>query len=140
MYTKFKQMNSSGFTLIEIIASITILGVVIAALLPIFPQIFSWTKMTEDELSSSNLLGKVAQDIEDEGLVSVEQLPTCPTTESLENFAKNTPSKEGPYSVDVAVCQSEEEVALDLIRAHIQILQGGKKISESYTYITGDDS
>lgn len=130
-------MNSRGFTLIEIIASITILGVVIVALLPIFPQIFSWTKMTEDELGSSNLLGQVAEDIRE--IVIDEQLPICPSAVSLENIAPYPESEGYPYSVDVAVCQSEEEATLGLTRARIQILKDGKKISESYTYITGKE-
>ncbi|MBD1223924.1 type II secretion system protein [Virgibacillus halodenitrificans] len=140
MYTKFKQMNSSGFTLIEIIAAITILGIVIAVMLPIFPQIFSWSNMTEDELSSSNLLGQVAHDIKE---LNIEQLPSCPSTKSLGEFGTYKASYElnnTTYTARVGVCQSENESALGLTRANIQIFQGGKKISESYTYITGEDS
>lgn len=118
MYTKFKKINSNGFTLIEIIASIAILGMVIAVFLPIFPQIMSWTEKTDDELVASNLLSQVANDIKD---INVEgTAETCPNNSQIPaellGESSNYEINENTYSIDVRVCQSAEEEKLGLHR------------------------
>lgn len=52
-----------GFTLVEIIASIVLLGVVISVFLSIFPQMISWSNAAEKELVSSNYSARVAHEI-----------------------------------------------------------------------------
>jgi len=52
-----------GFTLVEIIASIVLLGLVISVFMAIFPQMINWSNSAEKELVSSNLTAKVANDI-----------------------------------------------------------------------------
>jgi len=56
----------NGVTLVEIIASIVLLGLVISILIPIFPQMIRWSNASEKELVGSNLIARVAQDIADD--------------------------------------------------------------------------
>lgn len=140
MFMKNKSMDSHGFTLIEIIASIAILGMVIAALLPIFPQIFSWTKSTENQLTASHLLGQVAADLQD---LDIHTIAVCPNAEQISAVALGEYAtyqlNNKTYNVHVDVCQTSEEKKYGLIRAHFVIEADGKK-SESFTYIRGEQN
>ena len=123
MYSKIKKMNSGGFTLVEIIASIAILGLVIVAVLPFFPQIMSWTKSTEDQLVTSNLLSQVAYDLKNDSNLGTLEEGNLVLAEKYK-YTIN----EIVYIPEVVLSQSDEEQALNLFRAHIEI-------SSSNTYI-----
>ncbi|WP_158234677.1 type II secretion system protein [Lentibacillus sediminis] len=135
--------DSSGFTLIEIIASIAILGMVIAVFSPIFPQIISWTQNADTELSASNLLGQAVEDVKnnEEILGNLDEFPDCegePLSVNGDTLTSYEINGEA-YHPAVSLCQTDEEKTLQLVRAHIQILsEDGDPVSESYTYIKGD--
>lgn len=126
MYSKINKMNSGGFTLVEIIASIAILGLVIVVVLPFFPQIMSWTKSTEDQLVASNLLSQVAYDLKnDSNLGTLEE-----GILALDEEYKYT-INEIVYNPKVELTQTDEERALKLFRVHIEILS-----SDTYIYLS----
>lgn len=123
--------NNQGFTLIEIIASIAILGLIIAVLLPIFPQIMGWTNQSSETLVASQLLDQVAHDIrtnEDINLSNIESL-------SLEYEVD-----EMVYTPKITLSQTNEERELGLYRTHIEIykLNEGKQLTDTYIYIMGE--
>src|SRR5690606_20847758 len=123
--------NNQGFTLIEIIASIAILGLIIAVLLPIFPQIVGWTNQSSETLVASQLLDQVAHDIrtnEDINLSNIESL-------SLEYEVD-----EMVYTPKITLSQTNEERELGLYRTHIEIykLNEGKQLTDTYIYIMGE--
>ncbi|RYG74970.1 type II secretion system protein [Lentibacillus lipolyticus] len=138
MKTGRNNLNCNGYTLIEIIASITILGMVVAVFLPILPQIMSWTSKTGDELVTSNLLGQVAYDVKHSSILSDH-------TGVIPNCANGTISMDYPsyllndkdYPIQLNVCKEND---VDLYRTNIQIYApDNKQISESYTYIKKKD-
>ncbi|MFC4556687.1 type II secretion system protein [Virgibacillus kekensis] len=135
MFTRFRQLNSDGFTLIEIIASITILGIVVIAFLPIFPQISSWNGKTSDNLTASNLLSEVAEDVKDITVSELFQgdISDCPEYQPDDVFFSNYL---GEYEARINVCNEKE---VNLYRTKINIYTpDGSLVSESYTYISGD--
>ncbi|MUV36832.1 hypothetical protein JNUCC1_00636 [Lentibacillus sp. JNUCC-1] len=130
MPTSFSREN--GFTLIEIITSIALLAMVVAVMLPIFPQIMTWSQQSEDQLTSSNLLGQVMNDVENIDLPNVPDCPGARTYGELGSFS--TYQVDGrTYTVKLDVCR-ETDVSLN--RAKIRIFApDGKRHSEKYTYI-----
>ncbi|WP_165767874.1 type II secretion system protein [Virgibacillus indicus] len=156
MYTKIKKINSNGFTLIEIIASIAILGLVIAVFLPIFPQMMSWSKNADNELVASNLLSQVANDIKENEVIfndikinlvedhhyNCERNQTYSIQRDALDTLPDYDLNKSSYDVAVEVCQSNEykEKELGLYRTHIKIQAGNpeKTISDTYFYLTED--
>jgi prepilin-type N-terminal cleavage/methylation domain-containing protein len=139
VYQKLKKLNSNGFTLIEIIASITLLGTIVAILLPVFPQIISWTQNSDDELVASNLLSQVAYDIKDIDINQSLPLPSCEgNKKQLDNSTYRNANElnEKIYNIELFACKEE---GVNLYRTNIQIKKDGNILSESYTYITGDE-
>lgn len=138
MYTRFKKINSSGFTLVEIIASIAILGMVIAVLLPIFPQIMSWSQKTDNQLVASNLLSEVANEAKDINVVDLfgENVIRCEDGSSEDLFLKDYQLNNEKYEAKFNVCKEKD---VNLYRTHIKIYSTDDRLaSESYTYIQGD--
>ncbi|WP_042223226.1 prepilin-type N-terminal cleavage/methylation domain-containing protein [Oceanobacillus manasiensis] len=131
--------NNSGFTLIEIIASIALLALVITLLLPIFPQILQWTSNTENKLTASNLIGQVAYDLEKESIDfsninECEEKTTGHETQISSSYKINSKDYIGTYQL----CEgTEEEMFLGLYRARIKVYEKGGKtpINESFTYL-----
>ncbi|WP_106496912.1 type II secretion system protein [Lentibacillus sp. Marseille-P4043] len=141
MTRKIDRKSNSGFTLIEIIASIAILGMVIAVFLPIFPQIMKWTVNTDNELVASNLLGQVAYDVKNASIIDQKTgtISICPTYSSIKKSSLGNLSSytlnDNDYSVKLHICKEKD---VDLYRTNIQIYTAtNKKVSESYTYISG---
>lgn len=138
MYTRFKKINSSGFTLVEIIASIAILGMVIAVLLPVFPQIMSWSQKTDDQLVASNLLSEVANEAEDINVIDLfgENVIRCEDGSSEDVFFRDYQLNSEKYEAKFNVCKEKD---VNLYRTHIKIYSTDDRLaSESYTYIQGD--
>ncbi|MUK86850.1 prepilin-type N-terminal cleavage/methylation domain-containing protein [Ornithinibacillus sp. L9] len=137
MYQKLYE-NNNGFTLIEIIASIAILGMVIAVFLPIFPQIMQWSNNADDELVASNLLGQVTYDIKQLPLVDSTTINSCPdmkTITGLDSLGESATYvlNNREYRIELNICQ---EIDVDLYRTNIRIYSPDHKlVSESYTYI-----
>lgn len=135
MLIGFKKLNSSGFTLIEIIASIAILGIVVIAFLPVFPQLLSWGERTNDELTASNLLTRVAEESQN---IDVHQffdrnIQTCTDYLPDDQFFN---SYSGGFEAWLNVCKEPD---VNLFRTHIKIIDDdGRLASESYTYIAGE--
>ncbi|TMN21590.1 type II secretion system protein [Lentibacillus cibarius] len=135
-HAPFSEKN--GFTLIEIITSIVLLTMVIAVMLPIFPQILNWSSQSEENLTASNLLGQVASDVKDHaGNLPLDGAPACGRMRSLTGGDLSAlPSY--PYTVELNVCKEED---VHLYRTNIQIFsEDDKLLSESYTYIKAGGS
>lgn len=155
MRSLFFKQNSNGFTLIEIIASIAILGMVIAVFLPTFPQMMSWTKIADDELVASNLLGQVAYDIklDSETMDSLKSrsviADNCSEKDLITyDLGQNYDYQENGeiYYPKVTICQQQneqvDEVQLGLYRTRIQIYKENESnmLSDTYIYLSDGDA
>lgn len=135
MDKKFSKQNSDGFTLIEIIASIAILGMVIAVFLPIFPQIMSWTEKTDDQLIASNLLDQITYDVEEKFKTESEGTNCASAvSEVINNY-----SYDGAYTTKIDMSQSLEEKKYGLYRIHIKVYSDDKPdnmLTDTYMYLS----
>lgn len=141
--------NNSGFTLIEIIASIALLALVITVLLPIFPQIFQWNGNTYKDLSASNLIGQVAYDLSRDSDVNKELVNYTDKVCKPETVYNELNEKEfTEYTVDKVDYISKYEIYcnekvgshnLNLFRTKIKVYLGDTLISESFTYLKKDN-
>ncbi|AVQ99632.1 hypothetical protein OBCHQ24_11605 [Oceanobacillus iheyensis] len=130
--------NNSGFTLIEIIASIALLALVITLLLPILPQISQWTNNTENELTSSNLVGQVAYDVKNDRVEDWYPTPVkeCKGEEKGVSYKTYTLNNIN-YQSTIGLCK---EASVYLYRAEIKVYgENNNLISESYTYIKSEE-
>ncbi|GAA0447692.1 hypothetical protein GCM10008983_27190 [Lentibacillus halophilus] len=136
-----EQMSSNeknGFTLIEIITSIALLTMIIAVMLPIFPQILNWSSQSEENLTASNLLGRVASDAqENAGRLPLDDVPVCSDGKKILPAKNLNALPSYTYSVKLNVCKEE---TVDLYRTNIQILSDNDQLAESYTYIEAGGS
>lgn len=136
-------MPKNGFTLVEIIASIVLLGVVIIAFLPIFPQMFIWSNSAEKELVASNLTAKVAQDIFENDEIaekgsSLSPSISCELSEyqSLEGVTLTYPPlNDVNYTVELKACHTQKEKELGLTRVYFRITNDqNNRAVDSYAY------
>ncbi|MEN1968219.1 type II secretion system protein [Lentibacillus sp. N15] len=135
MYTNKKQ---NGFTLIEIIASIAILGVVVVAVLPIFPQILSWTNNVDDELIASNLLDQITYELtQSYANETAQETPSC--SDNVSNAMQQAYTyQDDAYSAEMEMSQTEAEKQYGLYRIHINVYAAGqnKAVSDTYVYLS----
>ncbi|MFD1038127.1 type II secretion system protein [Virgibacillus byunsanensis] len=140
MYNRLQKINSRGFTLVEMVASIALLGMVIAVFLPIFPQIMGWTENTDEELVASNLLSQVASDTEHIEVVDFfdDSIEECNAFLTEDVYYKEYPLNGDIYKAKLNVCK---EINVELYRTKIKIYSSNDRlVSESYTYISGDSN
>lgn len=144
MYNKLEIKNSRGFTLIEVITSITLLSIVIAILLPMFPQVMRWSNQADVELVSSNLLDQLVLDLKkDEELLTF--LINNPDVATCENGFTNYPLDASfqhqlngeTYLSTLGLCRNEQEASFGLFRGHLKILtKEDKEVADTYFYLT----
>ena len=138
----------SGFTLVEILAALTIMAIITFSLLPIFPQIITWAKASERQLVSSNLLTKVIEDAQQDGNVKNGILALSPAvcnetfnayTEVPQTTLDLLPAYEmngNAYNIKLAICKAPSEVSYDLLRLRVKVLSSdGKELITSHAYI-----
>ncbi|WP_047985095.1 type II secretion system protein [Ornithinibacillus californiensis] len=137
MFHQNKNMNNNGFTLIEIIASIAILGMVIVILLPIFPQILTWNENVDDELVTSNLLGQAIYDVQNINQQEFwNEFYDAPLCEEGTVDIEADRFLETSYQIQLKVCK---EADVELYRTNIHVTYK-EKHSDTYTYIAGEDN
>lgn len=126
LYRKLRKKNSGGFTLVEVIASIAILGIVVVSLLPLFPQILGWSKTTEDQLVTGNLLSQVVFDLKNDAELGPFNTGDLSLDASKYDYLINNIT----YKPKVKLTQTNQERDLNLFRAQIKI---GNK--DTYVYL-----
>ncbi|WP_176555828.1 type II secretion system protein [Virgibacillus ndiopensis] len=138
MYSKKTKKNSHGFTLIEIIASIALLGLIAAVFLPILPQMMNWSTHTDNELVSSNLLSRVASEVKTVNITEFydAKINNCSQNEGEDKFFKKYTLNNREYNATLSLCKENE---VNLYRTHIKIYTTNETLtSDSFTYISED--
>ncbi|MDV2684221.1 type II secretion system protein [Alkalihalophilus lindianensis] len=123
-----RYVNNTGLTLIELLASITLLSIVIIIFLSIFSQSMIWSSKVEDRLTAVNLAERVLYE------ARTDSVPTQPITLNGKNYY---------FEIDYPVSDVIDlEESLGLTRIHVKIcdeLPCSKVESEIYGYIEQED-
>lgn len=112
--------NESGLTLIEVLLSITILGIVLTSFLSFFNQAYSYTKMNEDKTVGINVARNVLYYFEQQDFTSIEKLYLSGDNPPPVNLKKENCSDsvfdldvcKGFFSTEINNTEFETEVTL----------------------------
>ncbi|WP_411567610.1 type II secretion system protein J [Sporosarcina sp. GW1-11] len=137
--------NEKGFTLVEVLAALTILGIVFVSFMTIFPQMTNINSKTEAKLETMNLAKRELAFWKDDPLPLEEK-------EYLKNIKKDTTSKTGyiiyeyehneeqsfnyrvTYKIasDLPVTNASD---VQLHRIHIEVYKDQRLVSETFGYM-----
>lgn len=139
-------LNSKGFTLIEILASVVLLAVVISISLSIFPNMFRTNDVNQESLDAvaiaKSALVKVKNNhaasgtdkIDFEKLENGTYVPT--ETQEIQGY-------EVKYIIEgtgvTAEIGTNPSASLNLYTVTIQVLERGSVRATNYGYVTGED-
>lgn len=131
-----QSVNEKGFTLIEIITSISIIVLVLLVFLPLFPQTASWTKSAESELVSGNLLGRVAGDVRaNPAALNLDEIEPGDTI-TVRTSELGLPEYNQPVNLTLSL---DAETGLYLVYIET-INKNDKTDAASFVYVDGGDS
>ncbi|PIC72779.1 type II secretion system protein [Sporosarcina sp. P17b] len=137
--------NERGFTLVEILASLTILGIVFISFMTIFPQMVNVNDRTGTKLDTMNVAKKLLNEIRD----SEGDLPSSYVLVNYDDSKKEVYYKVEREGYQIALtCLPRDETSpmcsktitekasnvTDLYKIHIQVTQQDKLISETFGY------
>lgn len=134
-------LNSRGFTLIEVLASVVLLAVVISISLSIFPNMFRTNDVNEQSLDAV----AVAKDVLVRAKTSEYKpfiLATTATSKYGVAIPANTYYKElTPASgFNALILTKNQDVdSLNLFETTVHVIQGTSIRATNYGYLTGDD-
>lgn len=138
------KIGNKGFTLVEILAAIVILSITLIFFLPIFPKLVNWSNESQDELISSNLLSRIAEDVRKEPKIGEflkgQIVSRCSLQEGYTDIPKESFSSNDKYKlndktpvIDLHICKHPTEDDFNLFRVKFEVTNNGRK-SSSYTY------
>lgn len=139
--------NNQAFTLIEVLASITILGIILTIFLSFLSNSMMFSVKTEDKLTAINYADTALNSVKDilkkKGVPTVDSCINTTETEfppsNLSGFNQTAPPLNNKtYNLEVYGCSEEygdNHNPLGLIRLHVKILsEDNKFITEQYDY------
>ncbi len=139
--------QEAGLTLIEILASLVILGIVFVSFMTIFPQMSLFNSRTETKLETMNEARIVLEEYKDK-TVQKTNLGTaaCPNNSWIQvpytgdhPFKSNhTPIIKVKNCPDVKPEDSQVKGVVQLHQIHIEIQKDGKQVSESFGYVVAE--
>lgn len=114
--------NEKGLTLVEVLAALTIIGIIVVGLLFIFPQMTKFNDKTNSKLEAMNL-----------AKMELYELQSHPSKIEAGNL---TYSKDG-YLFEVTVQQDEatKMKAIQLVQVHIVVKKDDRVTSETIGFI-----
>ncbi|MBD3107822.1 prepilin-type N-terminal cleavage/methylation domain-containing protein [Bacillus sp. AGMB 02131] len=124
--------TNQAFTLIEVLASITLLSIVLAIFLPFFANSIELSSKTEDKLTAINLAERELRN--EMNKFEASPINSCPTTPITKQIEK-TNNKEDYYSTVEFICGEKE---LNLVPMKISISRneyGNNPITALYGYV-----
>ncbi|MBB4825863.1 prepilin-type N-terminal cleavage/methylation domain-containing protein [Sporosarcina luteola] len=130
------QNKEQGMTLVEILASLVILGIVFVGFMTVFPQMTNFNEKTGSKLETMNLARSELDDIKDDGIPGQceGKLDKCLITKQVNGYAVTLeytmqPDLEGAKD-------AKEQVTLHQV--HIKFFRPGqeaKPVSETFGYV-----
>lgn len=145
-------LNSRGFTLVEILASIVLLAVVISISLSIFPNMFKTNDVNEESLDAVAIAKDVLvriKDNSDQSFVSHSLIvdspadPAVPTNHKYYRDSTKYPGYEILLIIDPNEIKTDPSnptsAGLDLYQVTVHVYEGTSIRATNYGYVTGDD-
>lgn len=147
--------EEKGFTLVEVLAALTLLGIVFIGFMTIFPQMTKFNEKTEDKLVTMNLAKQELNNIDSKSdLIADYVLSESESTVEYERYYKKSSNNEFTIRIDFinepALSKSDYEDQEHLINVqkidevtilhqiHIEVLKDENLISETFTYLEED--
>lgn len=137
--------NNQAFTLIEVLASITILGIVLTVFLSFFSNATLFSSKTEDKLTAINYADKALYDVKN-NMPDTNEIDKCGTGTAKLLDSKDFQMNNKTYVSKITGCKeiyndSGNTQETDLIRLHVEILSDQNKvITVLYDYYEVDSS
>src|SRR5690625_2349762 len=149
MYRLFKKNNNKGFTLVELLAALTIVGIILIAFIPVFPQVLSWTDKNKSNLVTDNIAGYFINKFKDDQELQIfiqkqNTIPNCDNPDTSDVIYTDTESVQDViYEANMTVCQDdviEEDLELSLYRIHLTVHPENDESSsiDTYFYLPGE--
>ncbi|USK58976.1 type II secretion system protein [Peribacillus asahii] len=131
--------NNNGFTLIEVLASITILGIVLTVFLSFFSNSMTFSVKAEDKLTAINLAEKELYDVTN-SIEAYCKIKNCqePNNISPDKYTRSDISLNNKtyLSTVTPLSQNAEEISLGLLPISITInSEDNKELITLYGYI-----
>ncbi|MGM0874442.1 MAG: type IV pilus modification PilV family protein [Bacillota bacterium] len=160
MQTYKQSINSKGFTLIEVLASIVILGIILITFLSFFSQSMMFSVKVEDKLSAANIAERILYEVKRTyttspnliaelkdgtqactasplATVSGNKFDSLVVEDVTGRYYYNVNDEN--YYTNITICQSVDEKELDVYRVHVEIYDDNQEnpipLSEIYDYI-----
>lgn len=140
-----KAYKEKGFTLVEVLAALTILGIVFISYMTIFPQMVNMNERTETKLETMNVakkeLAKVkSRDYELNGENKIKdsdnklKYETYKLSEDYYNVVLDC------YDFKDHTCSNKKNIKRtpELYKIHIKVYKDTKLVSESFGYLNID--
>ncbi|RDW16337.1 hypothetical protein CWR48_16975 [Oceanobacillus arenosus] len=135
---KNKLKNQRGMTLIELLAAITILGVVFIGFVSIFPQMTKFNVQTEEKLGTMNLARLELVELK-EGLKTLNPANKEDSSSSDEIITYKYNQSGYQYEVEYYktpdLPKNEHAGSVELNKIHIKVKKDEKMISETFGYL-----
>jgi len=137
----FNKLNEKGMTLVEVLATLVLLGIVFVGFMSVFPQMTSFNKITETKLETMNLARKEL------GIILSEP----PREDFIKEVNKSVKDRiwtdkynRAEYSVEVDYYTNPDlkpsiiiakAGQVSLYKIHIKVIKDDHQISETFGYI-----
>lgn len=132
--------NQNGLTLIEVLASLVILGIVFVGIMTVLPQMSLFNMKTGDKLQTMNLAKQELAEIKKQERIEKLAYTNVNCIDCVE-FNRYVKNKNGyDYIVDVYLSPELEGESTDttLFKIHLKITKENRTISETYGYVNDD--
>lgn len=144
MQRKSNSNREAGLTLVEILASLVILGIVFVAFMTIFPQMTLFNSRTETKLETMNEARIVLEEYKNKTVPKTSlSNAACPNNSWAQlTYAGNhsfknthTPIIKVKNCPDVKPTNAQVRGVVQLHQIHIEIQKSSRVISESFGYV-----
>ncbi|GGD03444.1 type II secretion system protein [Pontibacillus salipaludis] len=136
---KLQKNKENGFTLLEILAALAIMGVLIVVMIPFFTNYAVFTSKAEENVDAINLAEKVMYEVEDEYPIDVKSIhASCNSNALLKlspgNGLPDTIEGDKLYNVKVYVCKTNDRKST-MYQLKVELWNDQTLITETFTYL-----
>ncbi|WP_345239941.1 type II secretion system protein [Pontibacillus salipaludis] len=143
---KIQKNNENGFTLLEILAALAIMGVLVVVMIPFFTNYAVFTSKAEENVDAINLAEKVMYEVVEDyplqSYISSASIANCDTTPNLLPSRNGLPkniSGDKVYEVKGLLCSRPGKQRggenINLYQLKIELWNEQTMVTETFTYI-----